>query len=374
LTRILAVSFVFALSIIAAVVQSSGDPEQSTEAATPAASRDPNEVLARVNGVDIKRQELDMAVRAMQIRMARSGRVVPLYLQAKLERDMLERIIDRRLVLQDGITHPPTNLEAQVQEALSRTFARFESEEEKQRALRDAGVTMEEFKRRTRENVIIEETITAYVAEYAKFTADDVKRFFDSNPDKFKQPEAVRASHILIRVPPAADEQTKAAKRVQIEAARTLVKSGEPFADVARRVSEDPGTASRGGDLGYFSRGQMVPEFEEAAFSLKTNELSGIITTQFGYHILIVADHKPAEPRQFDDVKDEVERYLRERKTAEAGQQQVKELRAKAKIEILMKTPEPVSAVDTDSTPKTDTKPAEEQPPVDAVPVARPKP
>src|SRR5438094_144866 len=84
------------------------------------------------------------------------------------------------------------------------------------------------------------------------------------------------------------------------------------IADVAKKFSEDKGSAVNGGDLGRpFGRGEMVPEFEAAAFSLKTNEVSDIVTTQFGYHILMVTDHQPAGERSFDDAKAEIEKYLR---------------------------------------------------------------
>src|SRR5262249_36535838 len=123
---------------------------------------------------------------------------------------------------------------------------------------------------------------------------DEVKKFYDDNPSKFEQPEMVRASHILLstRDPETnkdlPDEQ-KMAKRKKAEELLKRARAGEDFAKLARENSEDPGSKDRGGEY-QFSRGQMVPEFETAAFSLKTNEVSEIVTTQYGYHIIKLSE------------------------------------------------------------------------------------
>jgi peptidyl-prolyl cis-trans isomerase C len=151
----------------------------------------------------------------------------------------------------------------------------------------------------------------------------------------------VRASHILIRCSPDATEEVKKQKRAQIDAALALVKGGEKFADVAKKVSEDPGSAENGGDVGYFPRGRMVPEFDTVAFSLKTNEISGVITTQFGYHILEVTGRKPAQIMPFDQVKDQLTDYLKQRKGSDITRTYVADLRKSAKIEVFLPEPNP---------------------------------
>jgi len=167
-------------------------------------------------------------------------------------------------------------------------------------------------------------------------TTNDAKAFYDANPDQFKQPEMVRASHILIRCSPDATDDMKKDKRAQIDAALALVKGGEKFADVAKKVSEDPGSAQNGGDLGYFARGRMVPEFETVAFSLKSNEVSGVVTTQFGYHIIQATGHKPAQMLSFDEVQDKLIDYLKQRKGSDITRTYVADLRQAAKVEVLL--------------------------------------
>lgn len=128
-----------------------------------------------------------------------------------------------------------------------------------------------------------------------------VRAFYDEHPERFKQPERVRARHLLIRVASDASEEDVAKARERAEAGLARIRGGEDFAAVASELSEDPGSKDRGGDLGFFTRGQMVPPFEEAAFALQVGEVSDVVETPFGFHIIKVEErHLP----DFDQVKE----------------------------------------------------------------------
>ena len=116
------------------------------------------------------------------------------------------------------------------------------------------------------------------------------------------------------------------------------------FADFARFYSDDPGSKEQGGDLGFFARGRMVPEFETAAFGLGTNEISGVVTTHYGYHVIKATDRKPAGERAYTDVKTSIENYLKNMQGQKIAQEYLKELRDKAKVEILIPEPAPTAA------------------------------
>jgi peptidyl-prolyl cis-trans isomerase C len=293
-------------------------------------------VVARVNGSEINRKELDAAVQALAMQMAQRGRQVPPGATAQLQHDVLEEMIGRELLLQEGSKHVPADVDQKAQAQIEMVKKQLGGEERLKETLVESGVTFDEYAKRVRNNVIVQETIRQLVDKEVKIAPEEVKSFYDKNPEQFKQPETARASHILIRVAPDASDDVKKEKRAQIEAARSLVKNGAKFADVAKKVSEDPGSAANGGDLGFFPRGKMVPEFDTAAFSLKTNELSNIITTQFGYHVLLVTDRKPAQTASFDQVKDELGQFLKQRKGNEAVRDHVTELRKTAKVEMLL--------------------------------------
>jgi len=318
----------------------------TNKAATIAASAPTaSEVVARVNGTEIKRKDLDIAVQAYTMQMARQNRSVPLGQSAMLDRDVLDQLIGRELLLQEGTKHAPADTDKKVQQQVDQTEAQLGGEAEFKTKLAESGLTLEEYTHNVRDSLIVRAAIQATIDKAIPVTPEEAKAFYDKNPDKFKEPELARASHILIRCAPDASDEVKREKRAQIEAARSLVKGGEKFADVAKKVSEDPGSAANGGDLGYFSRARMVPEFDAAAFSLKTNEVSDVITTEYGYHILIVTDRKPARTVPFDEVKEDLTQYLKQQKGNEATRSHIAALRQTAKIEVLLPGPPPASSV-----------------------------
>jgi peptidyl-prolyl cis-trans isomerase D len=164
--------------------------------------------------------------------------------------------------------------------------------------------------------------------EVAKMLADQaarVREFYDQHPERYRQPERVRARHVLLRVPPDATEEQTAEIRARAEAALARVQGGEDFAAVAGELSEDPGSKGQGGDLGFFARGQMVPAFEAAAFGLEPGQTSEIVRTDFGFHVIRLEERQAAEERSFDDAAREIAEELvrtdrgRELATAQAA-------------------------------------------------------
>jgi len=138
----------------------------------------------------------------------------------------------------------------------------------------------------------------------------DLQAWYDSHRDRYQQGEERRASHILILVPSGDSEQAKARARAE-ELLDELRKSPERFADLARKHSQDPGSAARGGDLGVVARGTMVKPFEDAVFSLRENELSDLVQSEFGYHIIMVTGIRPGKQRSFAEVRPEIEAELK---------------------------------------------------------------
>ena len=177
---------------------------------------------------------------------------------------------------------------------------------------------VEEFKKMTLVTELFEKDVMAK----AKVSDADVKDYYDKHKEEFVPTTQIKASHILVKTE---DEAKKVLERL---------KKGEKFADVAKAVSIDKGSAANGGDLGYFSKGQMVPEFEKAAASLKVGEVSMPVKTQFGYHIIKVTDKKKGAPVEFDKIKDMISQKLSGQKQKEAFEQYIAELKKNYKVEI----------------------------------------
>ena len=349
---VLTISAVVGISIGQALAAApAAAPVAATNSSTSVVAAAGDEVVARVNGTAIMRKDLDEAVQTFATQLTRQGRRVPRGQMAALQQSALDELIGRQLILQQNSKQIPADIDKRVQDQIDQAKARMGGEDEFKKSLADSGITLEQYTREIRDNLIIREVVRSILDQQVKVSDDDAKAFYDANPDQFKQPELVRASHILIRCSPDATDEVKKEKRAQIDAALALVKGGEKFADVARKVSEDPGSAKNGGDLGYFPRGRMVPEFDAVAFSLGSNEVSGVITTQFGYHILQVTGRKPAQTLPFGQVKERIVDYLKTRKGGEATRTYVADLRKSAKIEVFL--PEPVPSALTPPTVQT---------------------
>jgi peptidyl-prolyl cis-trans isomerase C len=150
-----------------------------------------------------------------------------------------------------------------------------------------------------------------------KVTEKEAKAYYDKNPDLFKTPEQVKARHILIQVPKEAPEEEKKKLKEKAEDVYKKVKAGEDFAKLAAETSDDPGSKTKGGELGFFSKGSMVPAFEQAAFSLKVGEVSEPVETDFGYHVIKVDEKKEAVSEPFETIKEKVtQQALREKQEA----------------------------------------------------------
>lgn len=187
---------------------------------------------------------------------------------------------------------------------------------------------IEKFKKRVVAQKMIQNAI-----EGITVTDEEVKKYYDEHKDEFKESEQVKASHILIKVDENAGEEADKAAKAKADELLKKVKGGEDFAAVAKEKSECP-SASRGGDLGFFQKGMMVPEFEEVAFKLNPGEISEVVKTKFGYHIIMVSEKQPEKQLGFDEVKEEINQKLKNEKMRTALTSYTDGLKAKASIKI----------------------------------------
>jgi peptidyl-prolyl cis-trans isomerase C len=180
--------------------------------------------------------------------------------------------------------------------------------------------------------MVIQKYIDDELALSTNVSDEEIKSFYDSHPESFTKPEQVRARHILIKVDSNAGEAQKKEARKKLAAVQARLKKGEDFAELAKKFSEGP-SKSKGGDLGLFRRGQMVKPFEEVAFALPVGQVSDIVETQFGYHLIKVEEKIPASIIKFDEIKERLKAFLQQRKIGAKVQAHIAQLKEKAKIE-----------------------------------------
>ena len=292
----------------------------------------PEDKVAVVNGSVITRADFDGEVRRSQQRALKMGKSLSDSQLSKIKKQVLENLIDRELLYQESQKQGVTVDEAAINEQLRKLKERFSSEAEFKSALSKRNLSETALRSQFKRGMAIQQFIDKQFVQKITVSDEESRAYYDGKPDRFKQPEQVHASHILIKVDAGADESRKAEARKKLEMIQTRLRKGEDFGVLAKEFSEGPSSV-KGGDLGYFRRGQMVKAFEEAAFTLKPGEVSDIVETEFGYHLIKVIDKKPATTMAYKDVKDRLEDYLKQEKIQKEVRLYVEKLKEKAKVE-----------------------------------------
>jgi len=251
-----------------------------------------------------------------------------------LRQKAVEQTIGVRLLMEEAEHVALAVSDAEVDEQLARMQkeaggpAKFMALMQRQKLTEPA--LREQIKRGRRMDKLVEQ-IAAGVPEP---TEDDMRAHFDAHQEEYTRVERVQAQHILIK-PAAETDEAKAAARAKLEEIRQRVQGGGAFASEAAAHSECPSGRQAGGSLGWFSRGMMVPPFDQAAFSLQVGELSGVIETAFGYHLIQKTGHEPAAPADYAEARESIRDFLRHAARGTALAEHVDALKAKARIEIV---------------------------------------
>ena len=179
---------------------------------------------------------------------------------------------------------------------------------------------------------------TGKIQAGVQVTRDDLQAYYNQHRDQYRTPEQAKVSHILIKTPLAGpdgkvDDKGVAEAQRRAEDLLKQLKAGAKFEDLAKKYSEDPGSAKEGGSLGWIGKGRTVPEFEKAAFSLPKGQISELVKSSYGFHIIRVDDRQDAHMKTLDEVKDEIEPVLKQQKTQEAAQKQAEDLLQQAKTQ-----------------------------------------
>jgi peptidyl-prolyl cis-trans isomerase C len=289
------------------------------------------EVLARVNGQPVTKGDFDRLVKNVE-----AGRgPIPADKRDEVLRAALDQLITYTVLKQEAAARKLTVSDADVDAQVAEMQKQFKDEAEFTKALAARNATVEQLKADARVDMSINKMMEAELATTTAATDADAQDFYAKHPDKFKQPETVRASHILVKIEKDDTEATKKEKRAKIDGVLKRAKAGEDFAALARENSAD-GSASQGGDLGFFPRGQMVPPFDQAAFALKPGEISDVVTTDFGYHIIKLTEKKDASLVPLEQVKPRVIEFLTNQKKQERVDTFINEAKKRAKIEVLV--------------------------------------
>jgi peptidyl-prolyl cis-trans isomerase C len=279
--------------------------------ATIIAAEAPAGQIARVNDTAVLRQDLDREMKLVSLKLARQGRPVDAEQLKRYEGQIRDTLINRTLLLQQAQSMGIDVKDSLVAKALDEFKAAFNEEKAYQNSLTGMGFTEEMLKGQIKNGLTIKALIDKEVLQKVSVSDQQVRAFYDGNPNLFRKPEQVKASHILVQVPADADEAKQAEALATIQALKVRIDNGEDFATLAMENSDGP-SKTKGGDLGFFSREQMVPPFSEAAFALQPGQTSDVVKTRFGYHLIRVTERQAEQTMAFNDVKEAISARLRQ--------------------------------------------------------------
>ncbi|MGA6924289.1 MAG: peptidylprolyl isomerase [Desulfosarcina sp.] len=292
-----------------------------------AAETAPADPIARVDDTNLLRQDLDREMKLVSLKLARQGRPVNAAQLKQYEGDIRETLINRTLLLQKSQGVGIAVSDSLVTDALGEFKAAFPDEGAYAKVLTEMGFTEAELKNQIRDGLTIKGLLDKEVIQKVSVSDQEVRSYYDEHPDQFRQPEQVKASHILIQLPQNADAAKKAEALATIQALKARIDNGENFAVLAQEYSQCP-SKEKGGDLGLFGREQMVAPFSEAAFALEPGQTSDVVQTQFGYHLIRVTERQTEQTLAFNDVKESISGHLRqeqEKKRIDAYLEKLKE-------------------------------------------------
>lgn len=294
------------------------------------------DVAAKVNGEVIKKSELDAQVEKLKEQYPQmfegadgEGRLIDF--QQRLLDNMINAVLIRQAAEDEGIDVTDSDIEKKIEELK----AGFKTQEQFDQALSQAGMDVATLEEQIRDQLVTEQLI-ATLNEDSKVSGEEIKEYYDKNKAQFAEVAAVHAAHILF------DKSDKAtAEKVLAE-----VKAGGDFAALAKKYSKDPASAASGGDLGWPTT-PYVPEFQAAAEKLSPGQISALVETQFGWHIIKVVEKREDRQKTLAEVTEQIQQIIVQQRNADAYQTFLDDLREKAEIEILipdLQQPAPGSA------------------------------
>jgi peptidyl-prolyl cis-trans isomerase C len=320
------------LVIAALVLPSLGCSGDKGEDGSTAGSMEGGALVVTVNGRELYENEIEQEVARIQTQL--SGRVPMQQLESMgevIRQQAVNNMINRVLLEQAADREKIEIPEEQVKERADQVKSGFGSDEAFKEQLDASGLTEAGFQQEVELALRIEALLDSQTDDLQATDESDVRDFYDTNIERFKKPEQVQASHILIPFGETDGEPEKAAKREKIDSLLTEIRSGADFAQLASEHSSCPSKA-RGGDLGFFGKGQMVKEFEDTAFGMGIGDVSSIVETQFGYHIIKVTGHQDASTVPFEDAKGDILAYMEGQSKQQAVGTYIDSLRTDANI------------------------------------------
>jgi peptidyl-prolyl cis-trans isomerase C len=252
--------------------------------------------------------------------------------RASFRPQAMEKMVEAELLFQEARTSGIVVDQDALQSDLDSHIKRFGSVERYKQALEQAGMSDNQFRKRLTKDRMINKLLELHVKNKAAATNQDAKTFYQANKKSFFRPETRRIRHILIASKSDASPQQKSERRARAEEVLAKLRAGEEMSVLAWKYSDDPYRV-KGGDLGMVHKGRLEPAIERAAVELRLNQISDIIKTKHGYHIIRVEAIQPSKQLGFEEVADNIRKMLTKKKEARLKNELITRLKSEARIE-----------------------------------------
>lgn len=296
--------------------------------------KSPKFLVAKGKGVRVTRADLDKAKAQFFQQRGVSASQVPLEQLMQLDREAARQLALQALLTRESSKVKIPDLGAKAETEIQQIKNQMGGDKAFEERLKTMNSTRAKLKEDLMQQMRLRELLRTNVPPSGEPPPAAIEKFYAENKAKFTRPPTVRASHVLVAVPQGSAPAVKAQKKAVIDAARARVtapKGAQDFAKVAAEVSQD-GSAKRGGDLGYFAQGQMVPQFSKVAFETPVGTVSPVFETSFGYHFLKVTDRRAGGPVSLDEARPQIAEFLKRAKDAENLKGYFAKIEAEAKI------------------------------------------
>ena len=315
------------------LAQEAAPPEQGS----PTPTEDINPPVLKVNGDTIYAAEISMVMANIAGQMGGRDQVPD---EQELLQLATQRVVEQKLLSQEALRFGIESDELRIAQVVQAAEQQAGSHEALLENLEVRGSSYDQLVGMIREMDLVRSFIETKISPTIQVSDEEVETFYNENPELFDSEEQVHARHILFASAEGADPETEKAARANAEAARQRALAGEEFATLAKELSEGP-SAPNGGDLGFFSRDQMVAPFSEAAFALEPGEISEVVQTRFGFHVIRVEERRAKGTAPIEESSVQVRSFLAQQKIGEAVRELLGSLTAAATIEPLLDEPAP---------------------------------
>ena len=289
-------------------------------------------VVAKVNGEDIRSDDIARELKKALTNYKDRGMPLSTEQEKIAAKKLIDDEIGRALIMQKGKEIGAQVTVKMLDRKLRKIKSSFKSDAVFEHELKNRKTNLEQYKKELKTDLLMQQVIDREIEPGIKISQDDIKSFYEKNKEKFVMGKKARASVILIKAEQGNEKSEKLARK-KIESALEQIKSGADFSAIAIKYSQDS-LASKGGDLGYFTKNQMFGAFSSRAFDMSIGQVSGIFKTVHGFHILKLTDLKKGNITSLDNAKERIEKKLRKNKIGSATRSYVKALKQKANIKV----------------------------------------